>query len=59
MTMYYEVSVWDTFNGNIHEKLWKATEEELSVLEAEFNDDPIFSVEIDDSWEEEDDEDHN
>ena len=40
----YEVTVWDTTNGDIVKKLWEATEAEVAEVEEYFANEPFREV---------------
>jgi hypothetical protein len=42
----FEVSVWN-HEGDVVQKLWEATEDDLAQLEAQYADDPFHTVVID------------
>ena len=47
MANIYEVTVWNTVDGSIEEKLWEATEEDLDAIEWKYGADPFFDIQID------------
>ena len=46
-----EISVWNIVEGDLVEKLWEATEAELSDIEERYRDEPFYEVVIDRDWE--------
>lgn len=44
----YRVTVWDTFDGDIAEKLWEATVRDLHEIEQKYFGDARFEVEVED-----------
>lgn len=57
MAYRYEVTVWNTIEGDIVKKLWEATEDELGEIEDWYADEPFHEVVIDREWGVDDDED--
>lgn len=42
----YDVTVWNTMNGDIVKKLWSASQAELDELQEQFEDEPFCDVQI-------------
>lgn len=49
--MHYEVTVWNTSNGDIEKYMSDATEDELQSCIDYYWDEPMYEVLIDDQWE--------
>lgn len=45
----YDVTVWDTVEGDVVRRIRRATEEQLAEVEAEYSDDPRYEIQIDDA----------
>jgi hypothetical protein len=47
----YEITVWNTFTGDIERKWWRGTAEDLDEAEMGYLDKPWFEVIVDREWE--------
>jgi hypothetical protein len=49
---HLEISVWNTFEGDVVRKLWDASWDDYDDLIEQYEDEPGYEVVIDREWEE-------
>lgn len=49
---HLEISVWNTFEGDVVRKLWDASWDDYDNLIQQYEDEPGYDVVIDREWEE-------